>query len=95
MPLKKIHNVEAINVSEFEIGETTLSNMDCQIFRKYSTVDCKYSLFLHDIFFLLKPKQNKKCQYCRLFKKIWKLIKQNKLFDGIFDALFDDPYMTE
>ena len=50
MPLQKIHNVEAINVSEFGIGETTLSNMDPQILRKYSTVDCKYSLFLQDFF---------------------------------------------
>ena len=36
---------------------------------KYSTVDCKYLLFLQDFFFRLKPKQYKKCQYCRLFKK--------------------------
>ena len=28
-------------------------------------------------------------------KTIWKLIKQNKLFDGIFDVIFDDPYLTE
>ena len=67
---------------------------------KYSTVDCKYLLFLQDCFFFkFKPKQYKKCQYCRLFKKIWKLIKQNKLFDGIFDIIFDiifdDPYLTE
>ena len=43
---------------------------------KYSTVDCKYLLFLQDFFFRLKPKQYKKCQYSWLFKKtIWKLIK--------------------
>ena len=43
---------------------------------KYSTFDCKYLLFLQDFFFRLKPKQYKKCQYSRLFKKtIWKLIK--------------------
>ena len=88
MPFHKIHNVEAINVSEFEIGETTLSNMDRQIFRKYSNVDCKYLLFLQDFFFRFKPKQYKKCKYCRLFKKnIWKLLKQN--------GMFDDPYLTE
>ena len=28
-------------------------------------------------------------------KNIWKLIKQNKLFDGINDVIFDDPYLTE
>ena len=32
-------------------------------------------------------------------KIIWKLIKQNKLFDGIFDrifdGIFDNPYLTE
>ena len=43
---------------------------------RYSTVDCKYLLFLQDFFFRLKPKQYKKCQYSWLFKKtIWKLIK--------------------
>ena len=36
---------------------------------KYSTVDCKYLHFLQDFFFRLKPKQYKKCQYCRLLKK--------------------------
>ena len=29
---------------------------------KFSTVDCKYLLFLQDFFFILKPKQFKKCQ---------------------------------
>ena len=39
-------------------------------------VDCKYLLFLQEFFFRLKPKQYKKYQYSRLFKKtIWKLIK--------------------
>ena len=28
-------------------------------------------------------------------KNIWKLIKPNKLFDGIIDVIFDDPYLTE
>ena len=28
-------------------------------------------------------------------KNIWKLIKQNKLFDGINGVIFDDPYLTE
>ena len=36
---------------------------------KYSTVDCKYLLFLQEFFFRLKPKKYKKCQYKRLFKK--------------------------
>ena len=73
----------------------------CQIwivkyFVKYSTVDCIYLLFPQHFFFRLKPKQHKKCQYCRLFKEnIWKLIKQNKLFDGIIDVIFDNPYLTE
>ena len=39
----------------------------CKYSVKYSTVDCKY---LQDFFFRLKPKLYKKCQYCRLFKKI-------------------------
>ena len=30
---------------------------------KYSTVECKYLLFLQDFFFRSKPKQYKKCQY--------------------------------
>ena len=30
---------------------------------KYSTVDCKYLLFLQYFFFRSKPKQYKKCQY--------------------------------
>ena len=37
---------------------------------KYSTVDCKYLLFLQDFFFRLKSKQYKNANtYCRLFKK--------------------------
>ena len=28
-------------------------------------------------------------------KNIWKLIKQNELFDEISDVIFDDPYLTE
>ena len=30
-----------------------------------------------------------------LKKYIWKLLKQNKLFDGIYDVIFDNPYLTE
>ena len=52
-------------------------------FVNYSTVDCKYLFFLQDFFHRLKPKQCKKCQYCRVFKKYtWKLIKLTK-FDGV------------
>ena len=31
----------------------------------------------------------------QIIKKIWKLIKQKKIFDGIIDIIFDDPYLTE
>ena len=39
----------------------------------------------------------------QIVKKVWTLIKQNKLFDVIFDlifdvifdVIFDDPYLTE
>ena len=30
---------------------------------KYSIVNCKYLLSLQDFFFIIKPKQHKKCQY--------------------------------
>ena len=36
---------------------------------KYSTVNCKYLLFLQDILIGLIPKPYKKCQYCRFLKK--------------------------
>jgi hypothetical protein len=32
---------------------------------------------------------------CLRKKPIWKLIKQNKLFVGKIDVIFDDPYLTE
>ena len=56
---------------------------------KYSTVDYNYLLFLQDFFFGLKPKQYKKCHYCRLSKKN---LETNKLFDGINDVIFDGPF---
>ena len=47
---------------------------------KYSTVDCKYLLYLQDFFLYIKLKKVQKLpilQYCLLFEKhIWKLIKQ-------------------
>ena len=50
---------------------------------------------LQDFFFRLKPKQYKNANIADCLKIIWKLIKQNKLFDGIIDVIFDDPYLTE
>ena len=42
-----------------------------------------FCLFFTRIFLRFKPKPYKKCQYSWLFKKfIWKLINQNKFFDG-------------
>ena len=35
----------------------------------FSTVECKYLLFLQDFFFTLKPKEFKKCQYSGFFQK--------------------------
>jgi len=53
-----------------------------QLFCKYSTVDCKYLVFLQDFFSRLKPKQYKKCPYSWLFKNpIWKLIKKVNIYN--------------
>jgi hypothetical protein len=57
---------------------------------KYSTDDCKYLIFLQDFLFRLEPKQYKKMPTFQ----IWKLIKQNKLFDGIFEGIFDNPCLS-
>ena len=61
---------------------------------KYSTVNCKYLLFLQDPLDLYQN-SIKSCQYCRLFLKNLEIIKQNQLFDGISDRIFDDLYLTE
>ena len=63
---------------------------------KYSTVECKYLLF-YKIVFSLNSNQNsiKNANIADCLKNIWKLIKQNKLFDGINDVIFDDPYLME
>ena len=39
--------------------------------------------------------QYKKANIADCLKKIWKLIKQNKLFDGIINVIFGDPYLME
>ena len=49
----------------------------------------KYLLSLQDFFFRLKPKHYKNANIADRKKTIWKLIKQNKLFDGIFNVIFD------
>ena len=57
-----------------------------QLFRQiYSTVDCKYLLFLQKISFRLKPKQYKIVDIADCLKNNWKLIKQNKLSVQLFD----------
>ena len=62
---------------------------------KYSTVNGKYLLFLRDFFFRLKKNSIKIATIADCLKKIWKLIKQNKIFDGIIEVIFDDPYLTK
>jgi hypothetical protein len=58
----------------------------------FSSLSSPSIIYLRDFFFRLKPKQKKKMSILQIIcKNIWKLIKQNKLFDGIFD----DPYLTE
>ena len=77
--LRKSHRFRFMTKGEYQLLAEVFYNVN-YVNVNYSvknlTVDCKYLLFLQDFFFRLKPKQYKKCQYSRLFKKtIWKLIK--------------------
>ena len=60
----------------------------CQI---YSTVDCKYLLFLQYFFF---RKQYKNANIADCLKNIWKLIKQNKLTVELFDEKPSEGSLT-
>ena len=65
----------------------------------YRPVGCTHHghLALHNSLGDLAGKFSKIFQSTRFFcpDTVWKLLKQNKLFDGINDVIFDDPYLTE
>ena len=77
---------------------STPSNMDHQTF--YQIFNCWLYIIIYFFckIFSLDSNQNRtkddNIADC-LTESIWKLIKQNKLFDGIIDIIYDDPYLTE
>ena len=82
---------ETIFESFYSINYVNVNN-----FVKYSTVECKYLLFLQDFFYRLKPKQYKNANIAdSLNKNIWKIIKTKQINCQIIDEKLSENNLTD
>ena len=70
------------------------SVMDCQLFCQKLVRNLSSENINTGVFVVLKTKRELKCQNKQFFWKHKFFVFILRIFDGIFDGIIDDPYLT-